>query len=448
LGNELYFRLSVTVLKSKKVDMAYRRIALIILFLYIIMAVFPRKARAQHNWTHFRGDNLDGISGATKIPVHWNDSTNILWKTDMAGKGWSSPVVYGKQVWITAALPDGSEMKAVCLDLDSGKEVFNITLFKPDSIQKKHAVNTYATPTCAIEAGFVYATFGTYGTACISTTDGKIIWKRTDLNCDHVQGPGSSLLIYKNLLIVHCEGSDVQYIAGLDKASGKTVWKTDRPAALYDSLPWIGKKAYITPIIVHVKGKDMLISNGSAVCIAYDPETGLEVWRIVQGIDSTISMPFSENGRVFFYTSYRHSPEGKDYCELLAVNPDGKGEISDSHIIWRQKSPVLQLLTPLIYKGLIYTVDAENVLKCIDAGSGEILNSRKLKTKYHSSPLFGGGYIFLTSIKGETMVLKPGAELEVVAENKVPGEVFATPAIINNSILLRTDRSLYLIGSK
>jgi outer membrane protein assembly factor BamB len=294
----------------------------------------------------------------------------------------------------------------------------------------------------------VYSTFGTYGTACVSTSDGKVIWKRTDLNCDHVQGPGSSLLIYKNLLIVHFEGSDVQYIAGLDKATGKTVWKTDRPKELYDPLPWIGKKAYTTPIIVNVKGKDMLISNGSAACIAYDPETGEEVWRVVQGIDSTISMPFSDNGMVFFYTSYRHSPEGKDFCELLAVNPDGKGEISDSHIIWRHKSPVLQLLTPLIYNGLIYTVDAENILKCIDSRSGEILNSRKLKTKYHSSPVYAGDNIYFTSVKGETMVIKPGKELVVVAENKLPGEVFATMAFVNNSILLRTDRSLYCIGNK
>jgi outer membrane protein assembly factor BamB len=428
--------------------MTYKRISLIFLSVLFFMVSFPREGRAQHSWTHFRGNKLDGISGVTKVPLHWNDTTNIVWKADITGKGWSSPVVFGKQVWITAAPPDGSEMKVICLDLGSGKEVFNIPLFKPDSIQKKHSINTYATPTCALEEGFVYATFGTYGTACVSTSDGKVIWKRTDLNCDHVQGPGSSLLIYKNLLIVHCEGTDVQYIIGLDKASGKTVWKTDRPKELYDPLPWIGKKAYTTPIIVNVKGKDMLISNGSAVCIAYDPETGQEVWRVVQGIDSTISMPFSENGMVFFYTSYRHSPEGKDYCELLAVNPDGKGDISDSHIIWRHKSPVLQLLTPLIYNGLIYTVDAENILKCIDAKSGEILNSRKLKTKYHSSPLFGGGYIFFTSIKGETIIIRPGTELELVAVNKLPGEVFATPAIVDNSILLRTDSSLYRIGNK
>ena len=140
---------------------------------FLLISIIPVTGWAQQNWTHFRGNKLDGISAATGIPVHWNDTTNIVWKADIAGKGWSSPVVYGKQVWITAAPPDGSEMKVICLDLGSGKEIYNISLFKPDSVQKKHAINTYATPTCAIEEGFVYANFGTYGTACVRTSDGR-----------------------------------------------------------------------------------------------------------------------------------------------------------------------------------------------------------------------------------------------------------------------------------
>jgi outer membrane protein assembly factor BamB len=399
----------------------------------------------QTSWTHFRGDRLDGKSRETQVPVHWNDSTNILWKVGIEGRGWSSPVVYDNQVWITTASAEGTEMKALCLDLQTGRKLFDILLFKPDSVQKKHAINTYATPTCAIEKGFVYVTFGTYGTACLSTSEGRVVWERTDLTCDHVQGPGSSLLIYKNFLIVHVEGTDVQYITALDKTTGNSVWRADRPKALYDTLPWIGKKAYITPIIVTVNGRDQLISNGSAACFAYDPETGEEIWRIVQGIDSTISMPLTENGVVFFYSSFIQPPEGKDYCELIAVNPDGKGDIADDHILWRHKSPPLQLLTPLIHNGLIYTVNTENTLQCLDAKSGEVLNSRKLKSKYHSSPVFAGGHIFITSIKGETMVIKPGGEMEVVAENKLPGEVFATPAIVEHSILMRTDKALYRI---
>jgi len=402
----------------------------------------------QDTWTHFRGDKLDGISGVAKVPLHWNDSTNIAWKTEIEGKGWSSPVVRDGQIWLTTATLDGTEMKAVCLELESGKKTFDILLFKPDTLQKKHAINTYATPTCAFEKGRIYVTFGTYGTACLNTSDGQVVWTRTDLTCDHVQGPGSSLMIYKNLLIVHVEGTDVQYLAALDKTTGKTVWRTDRPKELYDPLPWIGKKAYITPIIVRVNGKDLLISNGSAVCMAYDPETGEEIWRIVQGIDSTISMPFAENGVVYFYAGFVQNKEGKNVSDLIAVNPDGKGDVADDHILWRLPSPPLQLLTPLVLNGIIYTINSENLLQCMDAKSGEVLNSRKLKTKYHSSPVYAAGHIFFTSIKGETMVIKPGAELQVVAENKLPGEVFATPAVVNNSILLRTDRFLYRIAEK
>lgn len=317
---------------------------------------------AQDNWTHFRGSNLNGISDAGLVPILWNDSTNILWKTDIEGKGWSSPVVFGNQVWVTTATGSGKNMSGVCLDLNSGEIIFNLKLFNPDSIYGKHDVNTYATPTPCIEEGRVYLHFGTYGTACLNTADGSTIWTRTDLNCDHAQGPGSSPFIYKNLLILHIEGTDVQYLVALDKLTGKTVWKTDRPKAVYEPLLPIGKKAYITPIIINVKGRDLLISNGSAVCIAYDPLTGEEVWRIVQGEDSTIASPVSENGIVYFLPGFVTGADGEKSAELLAVNPDGKGDIAATNILWRFRLPVLQLSTPLIKDGLIYMIDTRNML--------------------------------------------------------------------------------------
>ncbi|MCX6236321.1 MAG: PQQ-binding-like beta-propeller repeat protein [Bacteroidia bacterium] len=428
--------------------MKTNRLVLLIAFFTSIFVFDQTIIIAQEsNWTHFRGSNLDGIS-AENVPVFWNDTTNVIWKTEIRGKGWSSPVVYGNQVWVTTATVDGKEMSGICVDFKSGKVLYDILLFKQDSIYRKHSINTYATPTPCIEQGFVYMNFGSSGTACVNTLDGKIIWKRDDLKVEHVQGTGASPILYKDLLILHFEGTDQQFIVALNKRTGETIWRTDRPSACYDLLLPIGKKAYITPIVVNVAGKDLLISNGSAVCIAYDIQTGKEIWRVVQGEDSTIAMPVTEDGVIFFYTSFVTPANGEKYVELLAVDPKGAGDVTKSHVLWRFKGPILQLLTPLVKDGIIYTVDSQNNLIAIDAKTGSSLYTKRLKNKYNSSPVYAGGRIYFTSVKGETLVLKVGRTLEILAENKLPGELYATPAIAQNSILIRNESTLYRIGER
>ena len=401
------------------------------------------------NWSHFRGNNLDGICPGSSLPSKWDESTNILWKVPVNGKGWSSPVVWGNQVWLTTATADGKEMFGICLDKNTGKEIFNLKLFESLTSYSKHDFNTYATPTPCIEEGFVYLHFGTSGTACVKTNDGSVVWKRTDLNCEHIQGPASSPIIYKNMLILHLEGTDVQYIAALDKSTGKTIWKTDRPKELYDKLKPIGKKAYITPIVINVKGRDILISNGSAACIAYDILTGKEIWRFIQGEDSTISMPITEDGVVYFYTGFVTPSEGEQYSELVAIDPSGTGDItSTKYVKWRFKEPVLQLLTPVIKNGLIYTINTKNQLTCMEAETGSPVYTRRMTSKYNSSPVYAGRNIYFTSVAGETTVLREGRKLDIAARNKIDGEVYATPAITGNMILIRTADNLYCIGNK
>ena len=421
---------------------------LIPIFAFMIVLNQTEVWAQESNWTHFRGTNLDGKSADNQVPVVWNDTTNVIWKTEIRGKGWSSPVVYGNQVWVTTATVDGKEMSAVCVDFKSGKVLFDILLFKQDSIYGKHSINTYATPTPCIEQGFVYLNFGSSGTACISTTDGQVIWKRSDLKVEHVQGTGASPMLYKDFLIVHYEGTDQQFIVSLNKRTGETVWRSNRPKECYDPLQPIGKKAYVTPIVVNVAGRDLLISNGSAVCIAYDVQSGSEVWRVVQGEDSTISMPVAEDGVVFFYTSFMSPAEGEKYVELLAVDPKGSGDVTKTHVLWRFKGPILQLLTPLIKDGIIYTVDTRNNLIAIDAKTGNSLYTKRLKNKYNSSPVYAGGRVYFTSVKGETLVLKAGRTLEILAENQLHGEFYATPAIANNSLIIRNESMLYRIGVK
>jgi len=397
------------------------------------------------SWTHFRGSDLNGISTEKGYPSTWNDSANIAWKVPESGKGWSSPVIFGKQVWFTTANQESREMRALCVDLETGLTLYDRLIFHPEKLYRIHAINSYATPTPAIEEEFIYLHFGRYGTACLNTSTGETKWERTDLQCEHIQGPGSSLMIYKDKLIVHLEGTDHQQILALDKLTGKTIWIAERPAELYDLMAPIGKKAFVTPIIVNVKGRDLLISNGSTVCIAYDPLTGIEVWRISQGDDSTISMPVEGDGLVFFYTSFVTGEDGKKYAELFAVDPDGAGDIGETHIRWRMKAPILQLSTPVYVDGLLYTVDARGVFYCLDAKTGEVTWSENLKGKYHSSPIYADGLLYISSTRGETFVYRAGPEPELVAKNILEGEIWATPALSGGAILMRTSEYLYKI---
>lgn len=417
---------------------------LLLLALPFFKPLLPAEAQDPvPRWTHFRGTDLNGISNESGFPVSWNDSTHIAWKVSVPGRGWSSPLVLGNQAWVTTE--EDRRMRALCYSWDNGELLHDITVFHPDTLYRKHSVNTYATPTGTIEDGYLYVHFGRYGTACLDRQTGQILWKRTDLQCEHIQGPGSSLMIYGNKLMVHMEGSDIQYIVALDKQTGETIWRTERPREVYDRLEPIGKKAYVTPIIIRVRGRDLLISNGSAVCIAYDPETGREVWRIIQGEDSTISMPVESGGILYFYTSFIVR-DGDKFCELFAVNPDGEGDITDTHILWRLKSPILQLSTPVVKDGLLYTVDSRSLLSCLDARSGETVWSVQLRGKHNASPVYADGLIYLSDTGGTTRVFRAGNAWEPVAENELKGEIWATPALTAGAILMRTSEYLYKIA--
>lgn len=415
------------------------------IYSYLLMAAMfvmsTTFSAGQDNWTHFRGSQLNGIAGATRVPLSW---TSMKWKTEIHGKGHSSPVVYGNQVWITTGTPDGRDLYAVCADYQTGKIIYDIKLFTPSDVQGKHSINTYASPTPAIEKGYVYVHFGSSGTACIKTTDGSVAWKRDDYKCKHVQGPGSSPMIYKNLLILHFEGTDVRYIVALDKTTGKEVWRADRPEEPYVPLPNIGKKAYITPMIINVKGKDQMISVGSAVCIAYEPLTGKEIWRVVRGAESTVAMPVFENGTLYFYTGFMVSESGETYTEILAVNPDGKGDITATNVLWRKKDmqSTNQISSLLIKDGLIYTMTTRNIMMCIDAKTGQEVWTERQRTNFNASPVYADGNIWFCSVKGEVLAIRPGRKYEVATTNQMDSGIWGTPAFLRNAVIVRTENYL------
>jgi outer membrane protein assembly factor BamB len=424
--------------------------SLLLCFLCVAFFLGSEHASSQEkNWTHFRGSNLNGIAAAENIPLKWDEST-IKWKTQIHDYGYSSPVVYDNQIWVTTAKPDGKELYAVCIDFRTGEMIYDIKVFTPNEVEGKHSLNTYASPTPCIEKGFVYVHYGSLGTACINSSNGSILWKRTDFKCKHIQGPASSPVIYKNLLILHFEGTDVRYIVALDKSNGELIWRSDRPAEPYEPLTEIGRKAYTTPLLINVKGHDMLISNGSAICIAYDPNNGREIWRVVNGAESTIAMPITEKEIVYWYAGYMVAGDGSSFTELLAVNPDGTGDITRTNVIWKKRDGLSrnQCLTPVIKDGLIYSVNTRNMLMCLDAATGEEVWSTHVTSNYDASPIYVNGNIWFFSVKGESLAIKAGRKYEVIAHNQMDSGIWATPAILRNSVILRTQKYLYRIGSE
>jgi outer membrane protein assembly factor BamB len=401
------------------------------------------------DWTHFRGSRSNGLAETENIPLKWDDSV-IKWKRAIHDRGHSSPVVFGSQIWVTTAKDDGKELYAVCLDFNTGETIFDIKIFTPDEVDEKNQLNTYATPTPCIEKGFVYVHYGNSGTACINTSNGTIVWKNSDFKCKFVQGAASSPILYKNLVILHYEGVDVRYLVALEKSNGKLVWKSDRPADPYKPLTEIGKKAYITPLIINVKGRDLLISNGSAVCIAYDPDTGNEIWRVVDGAESTVAMPITENGVLYWYTGFMVDTDGSKYTDFLAVNPDGQGDITATNFIWKKRDGLAlnQMLTPVIKDGLIYTLTTRNIMMCIDAKTGDEVWSKHVTSNFNASPVYINGNIWFFSAKGEILVIKAGRKYEVVAQNKMDSGIWSTPAVLRNSMILRTQKYLYRIGGE
>ena len=238
------------------------------------------------------------------IPVSWSEKKNIKWKTAVHGKGWSTPLILGYQIWITTAAEDGKKMYAVCVSRESGKILQDILVIENLKVNWKNETNTYATPSPVTAGGYIYAEFGPYGTVCVEAKSGKIIWKRTDVSSENIpHGAASSPVIYKNLLILQHDAANSHKITALNRMTGATVWQINRPPEFYKDLREDWRKSHSTPIIISVNGKDQLISQSSQLCQVLEPETGKEIWRVTYtGGDGTITSPLFRNGVAYINT--------------------------------------------------------------------------------------------------------------------------------------------------
>jgi outer membrane protein assembly factor BamB len=402
--------------------------------------------QVQAQWRQFRGPDGLGTSPASNLPLTWSEQKNVRWKTGIHGRAWSSPVVFGNQVWVTTATEDGHELYAVALDRDSGRILHDLKLFHVDHPQYVHPFNSYASPTPVIEPGRIYVTFGSPGTAAIDTQTAKVLWERRDLACNHFRGAGSSPILFHNLLIMHFDGSDRQYVIALDKTTGKTVWRTERSIDFKDLGP-DGKpqaegdyrKAFSTPHIVTIGGQAIVVSLGSKAAYGYEPLTGKELWRIEErSSHSASTRPVDGHGLVFY-------PTGFATGHLLAVRPDKKGDVSGTRIVWRVTRGVPNKPSVLLEGDLLFMINDVGILTCLEAKTGNVVWRERLDGTYSATPVSAGGRVYFFSEDGKATVIAAGRQFKRLAENYLDEGFMASPAIAGSALFLRTRTHLYRI---
>ena len=408
-----------------------------LLFLPILLLA-PGAALADDHWPQFRGPQQQGHSDSTGLPLKWSETQSVRYRTAIPGEGWSSPVVWGKQVWMTTATEGGYSLRAICVDRDGGNITHDVEVFRVQTLDPKNSFNSYASPTPVLEEGRVYVSFGNYGNACLDSVTGKPLWKTRELTLDHKEGPGSSPVLYKDLFILHCDGMDVQYVAALNKHTGKVVWKTPRTTD-FGNRPGDLRKAYNIPLFIQEDGHERLISVGAYRVFCYDPADGNEIWSCAIPGFSNVPRPVYADGVVYVCTGFM-TPE------LWAIRTGGSGDVSSTHVAWKLKQGIPQKPSVLLVGDALYFVADTGVARCVDAKSGESLWQQRLEGKYTASPVYADGHIYFFSEQGLATVIRPNRDgLQIVAENELDGRFMASPAIAGKAIFLRTDKALYRI---
>ena len=394
------------------------------------------------NWTQFRGANTDGTAADAKLPGEIAEDKNLAWKIEVPGKGWSSPVTWGNEIWLTTATPEGDEMFVLSYDATSGKQLKNIKVFENDVTRFCHPTNSFASPTPVIEDGRIYVHFGSYGTACLNTKTGEKIWERRDLECNHWRGPGSSPIVDGDNLIVSYDGFDVQYVVAFNKDTGKTEWKQDRNID-YGTDNGDRKKAYGTGQVVEFDGRRQVVLPSAVETISYDPASGKELWRVRHGGMNAAARPLFGNGLLYIAA-------GSGERSLIAVRPDGNGDISDSHVEWGSSKSVPRRPSQILIGERLFMISDQGVASCLDAVSGEIVWQKRVGSggEIRSSPVMAGGLIYSFGVEGEVVVFAASDEFELVSQSKLEDGFQASPAIHDNALIVRGVRHLYRFESK
>ncbi|HUF47212.1 MAG TPA: PQQ-binding-like beta-propeller repeat protein [Vicinamibacterales bacterium] len=385
------------------------------------------------DWPQFRGPSGQGVSADERVPLEWSETTNVIWKTAVPGRGWSSPVVSDGRVWVTSAVPDrgAASLRLLGFDAEHGREIVNVEVFRIREAEfSTNAKNSDASPTPVVEGDRVYVHFGASGTAAVSVS-GEVVW-RTRLPYVTQHGNGGSPILHGDLLIVNCDGFDAAFVVALDKRTGRTRWRRSR------RLPW--SQAYSTPLAITVDGSDQVVSAGALYAMALDPLNGREIWRVsYPDTYANVPRPVFGHGLVFVSTGFQQP-------SLVAIRPDGSGDVTNTHVAWTLERGAPFTASPLLVGPDLYLVNDTGILMCLDALTGDIRALQRLGGNHSASPVYAGGRIYFAGEGGATTVIAPGHDLTPLAVNVLDGAILASPAVSDGSFLIRSASHLYRIG--
>lgn len=404
-------------------------------------------AQEFENWAQFRGPNGQGVSKATRLPVSWSENENIVWKTDIPGEGWSSPVVWNDHVFLTTTTGEGKNCHVIALNRQTGKILWDKIVFTQQANQHRHDMNSYATPTPVTDGKAVYAVFSGGSFAALDFA-GDILWINSDLDFYSHHGMGASPILYNDLLLLPVNSSnkeepktlgwtepwDKSYLLALDKKNGKERWRGSRG---------MSRIAHATPAIMKVNGKDQIISPAGDVIQGFDPTDGKLIWTVASSGEPCVPSAVIGDGLVYSSATNREP--------IRAVRPDGQGDCTDTHIVWEQKGYTPMMSSYLYVKPYLYTCSDGSNLCCLNAETGELMWRQQLRIgALNPSPVYADGKIYVLSEQGTTVVLKPSGQpntpAEILAKNELNELCRASIAVAGERLIIRSANQLWCVG--
>jgi outer membrane protein assembly factor BamB len=414
---------------------------LITAVLFLVAAtVFAGETANESSWPQFRGPGgLGHIKG--QIPIAWSNEKNVAWKTAIPGTGWSSPVIALGKAWLSTSVSTktgGASLRLVGVDLKSGEIKHDVELFAVAKLPPLHGRNTPASSTPAVVGNRVIASFGTDGVGCVDAGTGKVLWRNGSLKVDYQTGAASSPVPYKDRIIFPCDGADQQFAIALDASTGKEIWKTNRTAAAKH--PPDQRRAFSSALVIDDGKQVQVVIPGAQRVYSYNPDTGEELWWINYDGFSNVPRPVFANGLVYVTTGFAAH-------ELMAIRPDGKGDVTSTHVVWRSKKGVPSITSPVVVGISLFMISDKGVLTCLDAKTGKLKWTERLQGEYTASPLVHGNTVYVFADDGSTVLFKASDSFEQIGINHITGKIQATPAAGGGGLLLRTDTMLYLLAN-